>query len=474
MSDHISTTQMERFCARTLPVSELTITVQHLASCKACHQLFQETQERRRNYAPVSFTLAPEKWLQHEHLTYEQLAPYVENRLNGDEHELLDLHLQLCGECREDVRSFQLSRQQAETETKNVHPFIVQPTLREKLLSRWNWLTTGWRPVYATAVVIILISSVILVALLSERNRTSNEQARQLQSRQSSEAVTEPSVNSSNLPTQANGNSETIAVSPATKTNSANKFENSSRSNTTRSTSPVQKVLPEPNRPSIDQTVALNDGQERVFVGSSGQLTGLNNLPTETQATIKGVLLARNIERPAALQEIEGETSGLRGAASGSPSFKLLSPTRTVIANDRPTFNWTQVAGATSYRVQVVDSHNLEVANSGELTSTEWTLTKPLARGIVYTWVVTAVVNGQEVIAPSASEPEMKFKVLDEKTLQEIKALQQRTRSHLAFGILYARAGMRAEAEREFQMLVKQNPNSSIAQQLLRTIQSWQ
>lgn len=49
----------------------------------------------------------------------------------------------------------------------------------------------------------------------------------------------------------------------------------------------------------------------------------------------------------------------------------------------------TQVVGATSYRVQVVDSSNREVANIGVLPAnlTAWMLSKPLARGGVYTWV---------------------------------------------------------------------------------------
>jgi hypothetical protein len=465
---------MERFCARTLPVPELTSIAEHLASCKPCRQLFQETFQLKRGNAAVSFTLAPENWLRHEHLDYEQLVPYVVDSLGDDEREIIDIHLRLCGECREGVHSFQAYLQQTASELASVHVSAGRPAWREKLLSGWNWLTVGWKPIYATAIIVALVSTIILLALLLERDKTSNQQARQLQSEQSREAV--PPVSPSTLPNPASGNNDEAAViKPDTNANSARKIEDSIRPNTTRPSRPSQKVIPEPLQSSVNESVALNDGQDKVVIDNSGNLSGLDNLPLKIKQSVKGVLLAQNIERPTVLSEIAGEASSLRGTVAVGPSFKLLSPARTVIANDRPTFNWTSVVGATSYRVQVVDSNNREVANSGELpsTSTQWTLMKPLARGIVYTWVVTAVVNGQDMITPSASEPEMRFKVLDEATLREINALQQRTRSHLALGILYARAGLRVEAEREFQTLVKQNPNSTVARQLLSNIQSW-
>src|SRR5207253_1319781 len=146
MSDHTSTLQMERFCARALPVPELAAIAEHLASCKTCHQLFRETVDRRRDYAPISFTLAPQKWLQHEHLAYEQLVGYVENSLDNAEREIINIHIQLCGQCDEDLHSFQRFRQQTAAELADVHVSDAQPSLRDKLLSGWNWLTTGWKP----------------------------------------------------------------------------------------------------------------------------------------------------------------------------------------------------------------------------------------------------------------------------------------------------------------------------------------
>ena len=67
---------------------------------------------------------------------------------------------------------------------------------------------------------------------------------------------------------------------------------------------------------------------------------------------------------------------------------------------------------------------------------------------------------------------EAKFKVLEEVKARELNRLK-RANSHLALGVFYAQEGMATEADREFQFLVDNNPQSSIAQRLLRIIESW-
>ena len=68
--------------------------------------------------------------------------------------------------------------------------------------------------------------------------------------------------------------------------------------------------------------------------------------------------------------------------------------------------------------------------------------------------------------------PEAKFKVLEEVKARELNRLK-RANSHIALGVFYALEGMAAEAEREFRILVDKNPQSSIAQRLVRVIESW-
>jgi hypothetical protein len=92
-----------------------------------------------------------------------------------------------------------------------------------------------------------------------------------------------------------------------------------------------------------------------------------------------------------------------------------------------------------------------------------------LRRGKIYSRFVIATVNGREVVSPLVSMPEAKFKVLEEVKARELNRLK-RANFHLALGVFYALEGISAEAEREFQILVDNNPQSSFAQRLLRII----
>ncbi len=76
MSDHISTTLMKEFSARTLENRQMVECGEHLASCAGCRQLFHEVVQRRRDFAPVAFDLSPEAWLRADHIAYEQLVPF--------------------------------------------------------------------------------------------------------------------------------------------------------------------------------------------------------------------------------------------------------------------------------------------------------------------------------------------------------------------------------------------------------------
>jgi len=133
-----------------------------------------------------------------------------------------------------------------------------------------------------------------------------------------------------------------------------------------------------------------------------------------------------------------------------------------------------KLPGATGYRVYVGDLKGHEVAKSDELSSgqTKWRPVAPLKRGEIYSWAVAAVVDGKEVLSPGASAPEMKFQVLSINSLQQLNQLRK-TRSHLALGVFYMRAGMIVEAQQEFQELSRLNPKSKVSAGLLSQVKSF-
>ena len=450
---------MERFCARTLEVSKMAAIGEHLANCSECHQLFHETFQKRRNFAPIVIDLSPEKWLRDEHLDYEWLAAYVDGAMVDDEREMTEVHLKLCGQCREEVEEFIAWQRDSEPELKVRYLLDDRADPRKWVWGSWDWLRMIRKPAYAFAV-LLAIGTTITFAILFLKSGP-NSQIRQQANSSPSPSVlvsTTPVVNNDPTPILGATPTPQIRASPSTQPQQSGS-KNAPPNTITTATKP---------------TISLNDGNRVVAIDKSGKLTGLAKLPPELERSMKRVLLSEEVEHPAVLTELEGNRGDLRGEGNQS-SFKLLSPARIVVSDDRPVFKWENMRGAESYRVYVSDSRSRKVADSGLLprTETQWSSSLPLKRGEVYSWTVGAVVNGEEIVSPSASEPEVKFKVLPEEKVRELNLLKQTTNSHLALGVFYAQAGMIAEAEREFQELADKNSNSPIARRLLNLIRSW-
>jgi hypothetical protein len=149
----------------------------------------------------------------------------------------------------------------------------------------------------------------------------------------------------------------------------------------------------------------------------------------------------------------------------------LLSPVGIVVETARPTFRWRPLSGAASYNIKIYDANLQTVAQSGPLATTSWTVPKPLARGQVYGWSVSALKDGAEITSPAPPAPEAKFQTLDQAKVEEIeRARRDFGDSRIVLGLLYANAGLRAEAEREFRALAQANPDSPVAQKLWRSL----
>jgi hypothetical protein len=388
---------------------------------------------REQGLETPRFTLAPECWLRHEHIDYDQLVELADDTLDTSERELIDAHLNICQACQEDVRSFLAFREQVAPELGMSYPPVVTKLDRDTT-SRWDaWRQVFWKPIYVAAVLVFLIGAVVGVGMLIKR-RARNLQARQRTAPQITPIVTRNDINP-------------VAPSP----------------------SPDLMQSP-PGSPLI----ALNDSGRTITIDKSGNAAGLDDVPAQTREEVAKVLIAEKLDPPVNLRELGGQAAALRGS-NEKPPFKLTYPLRTVIVSARPTLKWETASGASSYRVYINDQNGAEVAKSDELSPdrTSWSPAKPLKRGEIFTWTVVAVVDGKEIVSPGSSLPEIKFKVLSTKSLEQLNKLKT-SRSHVALGVFYLREGMVNEAEHEFQILLSENPSSTIAKKLLRQVEALQ
>jgi hypothetical protein len=376
--------------------------------------------------------LAPEFWLRHEHIDYEQLVELAEDKLDATDRDLIDLHLKSCPPCQEDVSRFLAFREKIAPELDVSYVPMGEDRTRPELPSVSWWRALTSKPIYAAAVVVIGVAIVIVASLLFKR-RAENLRAQQRPVPQ---------------------------VSPT-----------SAPDNVTTMVSPIESPRATPE--SVVAVVALNDRAGIVSITKEGDISGLDNVSPSLRGEIAKALLSGRVERPHVLQDLGGPDAALRGGYRGQ-SFRLISPNRTVIESDRPTFKWEKTPGANTYRVYVLDSSSHAVLNSEELPAalTQWTAPSAIKRGNIYSWSVVAIVNGKEIVSPGASASEIKFRILSSSDLRQLDALR-RNRSHLSLGIFYAKLGLISKAERELQELVRLNPHSMVAKSLFRSVASF-
>ena len=229
--------------------------------------------------------------------------------------------------------------------------------------------------------------------------------------------------------------------------------------------------------------IALNDAGGTIGLDQNGKLQGIpSNLPATERQLIENALKTKRVSVAPIPKELTIKTEGRMGTGDESAPFTLLAPIQRTVLTSTPTFVWNPLAGATDYNVKLFDNNDHPVAESGLLKTNSWKLpqSKALTRGKVYAWKVVALKDGVEVSSntPAATNvrgalTQSKFKVLDSRELREInKAKKDYGNSHLLLGLVYARAGLLEEAEHEFSALLRANPQSKVAQELLRSIKA--
>jgi hypothetical protein len=220
--------------------------------------------------------------------------------------------------------------------------------------------------------------------------------------------------------------------------------------------------------------VSLKDGERMLTLDSSGQIYGVAANVPGMQRLLAAALRSSRLDKPPVLDRLIRAPGTQLDLALEGASFALERPVGTVVQSDRPTFSWGALEGASGYIVSVFDAQLNEVARSELLSTTTWKTPRALRRGAIYRWQVVAVKDGREVVMPSPTAPEAKFKVLEQAQAQALaRARRSYAGSHLALGVLFAQSGLLDESEVELRALVKDNPNSSVARKLLESVQEW-
>ena len=455
MSEHFTAENVERYRSRLMSPAELLAADDHLAVCEACRLKTRlktaDTVRAEAMLMSLRTDLSTAARARTEHLTYEQIEALVDNQLNRAVQEAIEEHIRLCAPCAEEVRDLSAFKSTLEATVANQPTHTTSPTIAKRFSAFWHWPSQWAWPQFATAAAVVLFIATA-AALLFVWKPTGPPQT-ELAQRSPDTPIVQPSsspVTSEHLRPSVDTTPDSIA--------------------------PVQPDAAFPSPSATDSPAeivfALNDGGGRVTLDRRGNVTGLDGLSPASQQAIRVALTTGTVKTPRELAELSRNAGTLMGETGDGVAFPLVSPVGVVVRGDRPTLRWQPLSGATNYTVTLLDSNSGATITSPPLTATEWTVPRTLTRGGTYTWQVTAVKDGRDIISPAAPAPEARFKVLDQSKVGELERIERaKINSHLTRGVLYAEAGLLSDAKREFAALVKANPQSPTARKLLRSIE---
>ncbi len=429
MREHPSSHQLRLYQKRALS-PDLFLTVhRHVNACPACSERCNTRAGQEQDYSNLLAALMPEPGDEPYHLTRAELAGYFEKRLDAVDAESAESHLSVCAQCAEEARGIGAMAARKRRPVRQAVGQYVAP------LRAWG------RPALF-AYFILIVMGVGLTAIFIKRagdDRPVLPETSQAEGANPASHRREPDP-----PRDGAGGPGAVGIEKGQE--------------------PNQSAAGLPNAGEAER--GAGSGLE-----SNEAIAAL--LAPSSRRAITSALAEQRLEASPAVTRLKGEGGSLRGGDGEGRPFRLFSPVGKVVETASPTFRWSPLTGASSYVVTVVDDQLNEVAKSGPLTKTEWRPRTPLARGSAYSWQVTAVKDGQNITSPVMPAPQAKFMILDRARSEEIKRVRRAApRYHLGLGVLYARAGLLDEAEREFRALVKANPGSATARKLLQSARS--
>jgi predicted anti-sigma-YlaC factor YlaD len=437
VSEHLSAQHIQRFRERSLPPAELLAADDHLAACEACRQLLTQDEQAQAAITSLRAELQTAAISESDHLVYEQLAAYLNGGLDELDLEIVESHFAVCSACVEEAKELRAYKAEMSTYSETEYLPTKSLSLKERLATVWR-LPAFSIPIQITAIALLALLCV-WIATIPLRNQVADLTAQIGELHRLNQELSAQVSEVGELQARLTGLEQ----------------------------SQVQLLNSSPQIAS-----ALYDGGGLVTLDKQGNITGLETLPSTLQQTIKVALTSERVRTPPEVREIQGKAGTLLGEGSEGVPFPLISPVGIIIETERPTLRWRSLSGATVYTVTIYDSNFNLLAKSPELRGTEWTVPRPLERGRIYAWQVSALKDGQEVKSPTPPAPEAKFKILEKSRADELEqAKKEYAKSHLTLGVLYCEAGLLEDAEREFKALVAANPKSPTARKLLNNVE---
>src|SRR5215470_13261311 len=99
ISEHLSTLHIERYNQRKMSATELANADDHLAKCDMCRQKLSEVEQLDMAFEALRSDLTQGAAFEIDHMDYDKLVAYVDNKCDSVDNEIIESHLQVCSRC---------------------------------------------------------------------------------------------------------------------------------------------------------------------------------------------------------------------------------------------------------------------------------------------------------------------------------------------------------------------------------------
>ncbi len=420
--------ELDQFLTGKLGAERLLAVDEHLCSCAQCKARVAGARTGLRARAALGATLLDV----YECPEYEELSALVDNALATDRAKAVRAHVNACETCARDTASIEEMRSHAALRGKvKVTPGTSGRAPRPAL----GYWKRALEAVSLAAVVAVVAISIGYFGRPVDQ------------------------------PVDVAVNPPTVDAGPAEKPHPVKPPSTDAH---------VTVVTPGANKPnevepaSAAYVEVLKDGHYQV-IKKNGKLVlaKADGTPVRTTAPVDEKLRTGSVEaaKPVLMAMANTDVRDADGGYVPPPSApKLVSPVGRIVLSDTPTFKWSSVELADSYRLRVFDKDgNLVIDETADGNSLS--VARPLPRGEMYRWRVGVRFSEYDSWAESASGAFHVLSADDYASIQNVK--KQLPGSHLALGAAYERCGLYDEAAAEYQALKRQNPKSELARKLL-------
>jgi hypothetical protein len=422
MTQHISESELNYLRSGLLPARETIHFAEHLEMCRECSIRLAMLRGGRTNRFSLSTFLGG------RHLEYESISDYLDDRLNVSDRKLIEIHLQLCRICHDDVKSLKEFRESSGSEPEIKQS--IQEYLKRIFVEKRRMRILNMLPAYNA--LLILISLVLGMLLLISRDLSKRQPI-------SSGRTETPHPSKTETPPH-----DHVAL-PSVSANIAD----------------PPKAVKE-----VRLADAIIDRGRKYGLDERGNTRGLGYLPEDIREDMADVLRGKPINRASALDDLADTVTYLRGNIEGKRDISLIEPVGTLIIQDRPLLKWKVLKDATSYVVDIVDESFNPIAQSRNLSSPEWAVDVTLERDAVYLWQVSAFRNEERIEFDRNRIG--KFRVISVEKLNQVEIARKRYSSHLALAVFYVKAGLLDDARSELKKLISRNPQSKLLKRIYR------